>query len=105
MSYIVEKWTQQLGKDGAEEALRRHPEIMQMPWQEQEILLRSLERLHEREQIPVTVENSEELYCHYFVDEAPAKQPAFVPKSKEVEQDFFQNATADQLKAYFLAKG
>jgi hypothetical protein len=28
----------------------------------------------------------------------------FAPKSKEVEADFFQHATADQLKDYLLGK-
>ena len=34
----------------------------------------------------------------------PPTPPPFKPKSKEAEQDFFQTASADQLKEYFLAK-
>jgi hypothetical protein len=54
--------------------------------------------------VPVTVENSERLYGHYFKEAQPSEPTAFAPKSKEAEADFFQNATADELKTYFLAK-
>ena len=54
--------------------------------------------------VPVTVENSARPYGQYF-KEAEASEPrAFAPKSKEVEADFFQHATADQLKDYLLGK-
>jgi hypothetical protein len=56
MSRLIERWSQQLGRDAAEEALRRHPEIAEMSWQEQEILLQGLEQLHESMCVPVTVE-------------------------------------------------
>lgn len=105
MSYLIEKWSRQLGTDGAQEALRRHPEIAQMSIPEQEVLLQSLERLHEPRDVPVTVENSEELYRHYFADEAPPERHFRVPKGQGAEADFLQNATAAKLKAYFLAKG
>jgi hypothetical protein len=104
MSRLIERWSQQLGRDAAEEALRRHPEIAEMSWQEQEILLQGLEQLHESMCVPVTVENSERLYGHYFKEAQPSEPTAFKPKSKEGEADFFQNATADQLKDYLLAK-
>src|SRR5438445_8281040 len=105
MSYLLEKWTRQLGKDGAQEALARHPEIAAMSWQEQEILLQSMERLHESRNVPVTVENSEALYRHYFADDAPKQQEIRLPKGPEAEREFLRTATAEQLKAYFLAKG
>ena len=106
MSYLVEKWSQQLGRDAAEEALRRHPEIAEMSWQEQEVLLEGLERLHESQNVPVTIENSERLYGHYFREEQQPTAPAFVPKSKEVEADFFNdpNTSAEDIKRYFEAK-
>jgi hypothetical protein len=105
MSRLIEKWSAQLGKDGAEEALRRHPEIAEMSWQEQEILLEGLERLHESQNVPVTIENSERLYGHYFKEEKP-KVEKFIPKSAAVEADFFNdpNTSAEDIKRYFQAK-
>jgi hypothetical protein len=74
-----------------EEALRKHPEIAEMSWQEQEVVLQSLERLHELRNVPVSVKNSDELYRHYLKEERQPAAPAFVPKSKEVEADFFND--------------
>ena len=105
MSYLLTKWEQELGKDAVNEVFSRYPEVAAMPWQEQEVLLQSMERLHELRNVPVTVANSEELYRHYFSDSQPAEKPATIPKGKDALQDFKQNATAEQLRAYFLAGG
>jgi hypothetical protein len=106
MSYLVEKWSAQLGKDAAEEALRRHPEIAEMSVMEQEVLLEGLERLHESMCVPVTVENSERLYGHYFEESQPAQPTAFEAKSAEVEADFYNDpaTSAEDIKRYLQAK-
>lgn len=104
MSYLIERWTQELGKDSAEEALRRFPDVAQMPWQQQEVILRSLERLHENTNTPVTLENSERLYRSAFHEEPAKAEPAFKVKSADVEADFFQNATTEEIGKYLQAK-
>jgi hypothetical protein len=83
MSALLEKWSVQLGKDAAEEALRRHPEIAEMSWQEQEILLQGLERLHESMCVPVTVENSERLYGIISKKHNRASLPHSRPKARK----------------------
>ena len=108
MSYILQKWAAELGvsvDEAAALALKRHPEVAAMPWQEQEVLLQSLERLHESRNVPITLENSEQQYLHYFSDSQPAEKPLTIPKGKDALQDFKHNATAEQLRAYFLAGG
>jgi hypothetical protein len=106
MSSLIEKWSQQLGRDAAEEALRRHPEIAEMNWQEQEALLEGLERLHENQNVPVTIENSERLYGYYFKEEPRPTVPKFEAKSAAVEADFFNDpaTSAEDIKRYFQQK-
>jgi hypothetical protein len=108
MSNILERWAKELGvgiDEAADVILKRRPEVAAMPWQEQEILLQSMERLHESRNVPVSLENSEELYRHYFADEKPKQPETRFPKGPEAEREFERTATAEQLKAYFLAKG
>jgi hypothetical protein len=111
---MLDQLGRELGADPMEAIYTLYPDFRDTSPEWKETVLQCVHNIMKVTGAPITVENARHA-ANYFLANAeceqaaanelqPPQAPAFVPKSADVEKDFFENATAEQLKDYFLQK-
>jgi hypothetical protein len=113
MSRLIECWTKELGCDAAQVAFELYPEVASLSPEKQEEILDRIEGVMKENRWPPTVEYGQRAYrwlqSSDAVDQAAGEQrapAAFVPKSAEVEADFYNDpsTSAEDIKRYLQGK-
>ena len=113
---LLENLTREFGRDAGEVVLEMYPEYKSYSPAAQQAILDAVERVMEIQGYPKTAHYAAQ--AHRFVqatiesnrlaelERQPETPPVFIPKSPEVEADFFNdpNTTAEDIKRYMQAK-